>query len=1012
MKGGERFIYRLLYLSEKLNVPSFFFFMKKKDELLEIAFISNEEPLPTNFGYTCCCFVPPSNMLQNPPFSAEKALAAGTQEGCIVLFRVSKSSIDPISLLYGHNSCISDLIPSLLFKQFISVSLDGTICIWCAKDASCINKYEKAVKPGDLHLRIHPVNPSFIWCIRKGFGADLFDLSAGNVVLTIDEPGLRYLSFMTPANTFFIKEQSVVTVATNVLKLCKIGDNNEVTVIRADHISSQQTENYISTQFGVLRLKDRSFSFIYERGNSKEIELEIPEDDSLACATWYSKRNLVVATFGGLFFLVTLNHVQKGMDKVTIESIKKMKFNDVFVSSDVDYTEEGIAFISGRKDVCFLDYETEKCISFIPDKHQKKHIYNIPITDENTVLHSCDSCGFEAYDWLDKTKEVSKYETKAKVTSLFALPVRYKNYKYMILAGCEDGTVSMFWPNCPNPAKVVDAVSSSVVKFTKLNMKIGGRDPVIVFGEDGSAAIIKWLDIVIRYPGSVFPITEVYVKNEQSFLLFKHSDDRLIAYSMKDSRAVETLSTLPERCTKVYPITQEIEEYDTLTSSISFNKSSTFFTKIRVNGLDSANPEENMLTNYIIFRLLSPETKVTQPEIALEDNENESLVIVGPSNTYTFFYSNFALTSPSIFQASPKIAGTHFIAWTIISSKFTFSKPKYLPDQNVPEFLPVLTLFLNHSNKDVRETASITCAKAISLITTKTAQEIVNPYISSGKNISTEPEMFIFSMIVVAQPSTIPESLHTTLFNFLIQRMLHNDEGAALAIVILLDGFDFWEKVEGTDNILLTILRELISVERSQHVVSIFSLVAGRKLAKFSHAFDKIVEENCFSESGHEVIKRLFSVTRNVAFANVEQCGTSASLRIAHVATKYPKLQSLVSEEIGHHAQNFKNVVKSKSYYIIAVKGNVSVFKKGSLVFSLNLFNTQISHLSISPSEQRCCAISIEERMCKIFNLVPKKMSLIGMRRPVIEKEFAIENNTFELSVEWNEKDECIIKNE
>ena len=152
-------------------------------------------------------------------------------------------------------------------KRFISVSRDGTICIWCSKDGSCVKKIKNIVKPGALHLSLHPTHTSLIWVWNIGIGSYLVDITQNNIILSLDLPGLKSFSFMSPKNTIFVKEDSIVAVLNNSQKIFSINEKNEITNIKSQKITKHNESdnfNFVVTQYGLVKIKRKTFSIIFK----------------------------------------------------------------------------------------------------------------------------------------------------------------------------------------------------------------------------------------------------------------------------------------------------------------------------------------------------------------------------------------------------------------------------------------------------------------------------------------------------------------------------------------------------------------------------------------------------------------------------------------------------------------------------------------------------------------------------------------------------------------------------
>ncbi|EAY00415.1 hypothetical protein TVAG_114190 [Trichomonas vaginalis G3] len=973
---------------------------------IQVGFVVNDDPLPSDFHYTCCCWIHNSNFFSKEPFSFEKVFVAGTMEGPLVCFGINNTKIESVSILIGHHSNVSDIINGLQGKQFLSISNDGTLCEWRTTDTSCICKYPEIVPSGNLFLSIQPTEINHVWICSIGQRADLFDTKTQSILCSISIPSLVSFSYMTSANSVYVSESCIVVVTNNNIRQIKFENNEVISNKKIQNISSNIFENYYSTPYGVVRIKRNMFSVLYERGNSKDYELQLDESDSIQYVYWVTKKHLCLVTFGGCFFVVNISH-SKELDRIKIENIEKYKFENTFVSGKFDFQPEfGFVFPHSSKSVRYLNKESQ--FSFTPVKFVAK--YSIPIgSSDNIITLNKNNHEIEVFNWSSLEKVEVSHKSQSKITCIYSIPVKYRQQKLMIYAGGADGTVSFYFDISETPIRTIDALASSIESFIRLPIKIGGRESVLAVGEDGSIALIKWTDIIVRYPGFNTKVLEVYFYEQQSFLIVKYSSGEYFVYSLKSSDIIDCLSVAPPLAQKFYPSEECFEETTFSLETIDVGRSSQVIARLRLDSeLDDSN-SKILQAKYIIFRLLLPGVPVKNTPPGISDKCGSNLVFYGDSpGTITLFYKNQALTGHHIFESSEDIAGMHFIAWTILSTSFSFTKPRYSPDYNGSYFLPLLSQLINHKSQHIRDTASLACANSMMATPISTAQNIVTPFISN-RHPMTETEKFLLSMVFVAQPDTLPSSFLLNLFDFLVSKMKSNSEEGYLSTVILLNGFDLWEKTTNTNDLLLKIMREMVSHQRHQHVNTIFAIVSGIHFQEFFQSFDKIVDENVTVANGNIVLKRLFELTNRVSFSGVDMIGAPATLRIAYVGSKYPKLAQVVAEELARATLTNRCVSVCQNVCIVAVNGTCYVFRNCSFEFSVQLTETPISALILDKNAAKCAAISNESSEVIIFLTRTKKESLLGAKKPVIEKRYEVLKSN-DVKAEWGPDGNLVIK--
>lgn len=972
---------------------------------IEIGFVINNDVLPSNFHYTCCCWIQNSEFFENPPFNFSKVFVSGTMEGPIVSFGIQNSEIKLISLLNAHHSIVSDLINSLQTNIFYSISNDGTFCGWRSTDTSCIFKCDEVVRSGNLFLSIHPTDPSYIWICSLGRRADLFDTKSRTIVSSVLIPSLVSFSYMIPANSVFVREPCIIAVTNNNIKQIIMDEDKIVSINKVQNISTNIHESYFSTPYGVVRTKVKVFSVLYEHGNTKDFELDISEDDSIQYVYWVSKKYMCLITFGGSIFLVTISH-SKDIDRVKIENIQKYQFKDSFVSGKVDFHPDlGFIFPHANQTVRFINQN--ESLSFVPVKSVSK--YSISNSQTDQILKLQNNNEIIMYNWASFKRNDVIFKTKSKITTIFSTPIKYRQQNLLVYAGCENGEVSFFFDKNEHPIRTVEALASSIIDFVILPFKIGGRESVLAIGEDGSIALIKWMDIVLRYPGFNNKVLEIYYLEEQSLLIIKYSNGEYLTFGLKNSDIVDILVNAPEQAKKFYPVSEQSEEKPFSLERIRFGSSTQIIARLRLDLDADDNDIKIQQAKYIVFRLMLSGVSVKNAPPNVDENCGSNLVILGESpNTMTFFYEKMTLRGPQVFESSENVSGIHFIAWSILSSSFTFNKPRFNPDSNGPHFLPLLAQLITHRSSTIRQTSSLACANAMMATNMTTAQSIVTTFIGDEHELN-DNDKFLLSMVLVAQPDTLPSTFFSVLYNFLVRKMHENNESGDLATVILLNGFDIWQKSMNSSDLLLVIMREMVIHDHQAHVNTIFEIVSGVHASAFFQSMDKTVEENWSLPNGFATIRRLFDLTINVSFSEVDMLGAPAALRIALVGSKYPKLAQIVSEEIAKIALTNKCVAIGQNVTVIAVRGTCYVFRNCSYEFNLQITDSPITSLVLDSASEKCAAISNESSEIIVFLTRTKKESLLGAKKPVIEKRYEVMRAN-DVSAEFGQDGNIIIK--
>ena len=971
--------------------------------------------LPTCMKFSCLSFISSSGI-----FKQNKLIAAGTKHGQIVLFDVKDNAISYASLLCGHSIKVTDLIQNEK-NTFFSISMDSTLCVWSIKDGICISTHKILNIYADYHLSpTFDNNPNYIWIWSNNTPILLVDVMSGSIIKEYMIPGKLSFSqskenpnqlLVAAINSYNVyemieiqptmqKSSSFISPSASSPSLSQLGAPVNA-LDRILHIKSQFDfgEMRLASPFGFVKFKNKRLTFLnkkYETIGSMVIgQLQI--DEKMSGVQWYDENMAVVIFESGVLYHVKFNKEENTFSAQRFFETENMIYRFSF------HKDNGFAFIDSKFMVVYVNSSKQEIRS---QRKPQTNFYEVPDHQKPTIIQTNGKNKFEMFNWTVSSMKSAPFINNSKIT---AISSRYiQSHGLQIITGSETGVVSFFWAEKQTPTSEAIALNSPIVAFVKFSLTNAGRDLLIALGEDGSCAIFKFVEVIQLYPSTGMSILNVHVLKNQELIIITRADFSVSVYSLNDIEPVTLLTQVPEGAEEIYPaLYKHIQLKNVATLDLSFGKSDFYYSAISLTGTAQLNDTIMMKNNFaqqysMFLSMLQPIDKSKSMESLKDmfqtdfdaiasstsllncdtDKLDLSFVLIGDQNVPTFFYPLYTISGLNIYDSSPYISALHFLGSRILGKLLHHSKSTIkIVESN---FVEAMVRFMESSDQMIQHFAARSCANAPNTIRMPKAQEIMEQF----KDITTldyldASDIILISIVYVKDPNLVPQQFHKKLLSILLKLSLESTPIASLALIIIIDGYNYWANVCGSKMSLMnSICARMLTYQRPQHVVTTFAICASNDDQSFFRVLAQFIHDEETDLSPELFITRLFSLTTSVAFANKHVIGSMASLFIAKVGNDSPRLRKIVNEELKKHAQSFPTVAMQKKFLLIGTNdGYVTLFKDGSLSYTKKIFSTPVTRVYIGPQEIACCAVSRDEKKAVVFTT---KYSGILQKHPKI----------------------------
>lgn len=995
----------------------------------------SDDFLYSDLHYSALEWIFPGKLFHSPSFKLKNLFAVGTLEGPIILASKIQQSIIPICFLCGHKTEITCLKMTLQSNTFLSASRDGSIGGWHCDDGSCRFLYEGILPKGEIYLESTSNDFTQVWSWIVGIGIYLIDLSSNKIIMKINEPGLRSFSILTPLNNYFVREDLLVSIGMNEIKYFNVDVKNNLKLKNVNCIHFDINENVNISQFGFCKFEKNKIQLLNPLDLNvlfEEYLDEISENDRIACVKFESQTNFCVSSFGGLFRIYKMKRFNINDTKMEVETVQKIDLSCYFITSFAFSIINGIIFASNAKDI--LSIFNDKVIKLKIPNVKKKNCF-VPNPNQSIVIQSDYSSSFIIYNWKDPKKimkkisvdissipfsrsidfnndikflNIEQFNSKINITAISAINIVHSKSKLFIIAGDSKGTTYFFFDNSTFPIKISKDLSSSVIAIVQLPSIFSERYCSLGIGEDGSIAFYKWIEFHFLFQTNMLPILAIYY-HQNKMIIVETLDGLYIVYNTEMSTPITYYSYLIEGAVLLWSnvsIKQNNELSSTLTFSIGNN--STIYNGLQISKLHSLFTNKEPIPEDCI-NSLKLAYQVFKPNVELNNSSN-SFVLLGSENIPTFFYPMFRIKGSLIFDTSPYNSALYFISYIFIADILGYDSSQIIKESRnkVGDFLSILTQFLFVSDPNLQIISSNICANIIGNLSLQKCNELMGSYIQYFKPYSlADYDKFLLSIIAVEHIEFVQEVYHKILFDYMIKMADSSHISSSLAIIILLDGFEFWYKfAKSKVNLFKFIIKILLKKKgcNNTRINNLLSLFAGTEIEPFFQAINEIINDT----QDYDSVSFLCKLCTTVSLSNQQMIGAKGTLALAKIGSHYNQYAKITQKEIEIHSSSFSSIDISENYYVIGLNdGTIHIFKDYKYISSQKLFLYSITTVSIGPNPKYAAALSADEMTLKVFCITKSGL----MRNIKLETltTYNIEGDYDIYEIVWTDSKHCCL---
>ncbi|EAX91529.1 hypothetical protein TVAG_472710 [Trichomonas vaginalis G3] len=955
---------------------------------------NNKTPLPMSFNLSCCCWLNPVGIFASNHFNIRRLAAAGTVDGQILILDVKETLIQYVSLMCGHTARVSDIIQQDL-NTFLSVSIDGTICMWSIADAICLFSNQFTTQYSNYKLATSYGLPNLVY-IWSNFGqVYLVDVHTGNIVKNYNFPGLLSFSPSSTINKLIVSN----ILSFNLYTVGELGitcDNQNRTFFDLNDVK-------ICTPFGIVRFCERRIIFIDVVGIrtlGSMLLHNISDEDQIIDAKWYAPDQIFVAFRSGILYEFKLD----AEAKVKAHKIAESKIMINFASRN---SNSEVIFINNNMNLVYIA-EGKGEIELVRNHNSK--IFEVPDIKQPNIVRITEKNTFKLLNWTTPSVTSPGYSIDSKITAIKCRNIT--SHGLQLIVGAEDGTVRFFWKEKQSASQKILALNSPVVEFIELSLANAGKFILFAIGKDGSLAVFYLFDLIETFITIGFPIVAIYAMRMQELIIVRRLDNTLYVYSLNEPDPIELLTSLPKDAEQIYPVKPSTNStIPPSTQLINFGKSSYYYSTLTLNNLQNElmkpeNAEHRKLYSSMLaiyFHLLQPVSKsksfglirdsistdftqfaadqIKDPDV---DTSDFSFCLIGTNKIPTFFYPLYTISGMAIYDVSPYQAALHFVASNIIGQILSLDCSLRILEVT---FVQSMVHFLESDDQKIRQIASLSCARSASCLHLEHALPIAKLFGDLKSIDSLSPtEMLLLCILCIAEDSFVNKIHHRKLFDFLLRVSVNDDDIANLALILLIDGYTTWSYILGNHLLLMNnIVARMLKFIRPEHVQRTFAIAAGSDIGTFFKVFETFIKSEETDLAPEVLVTRLFSLTTLVSFANKHAVGALGSYYIATVGNDYPRLANIAIEELKKHAKRLESVdVKGNLILIGLQDGCVSLFKHCNLIFSEKFFETPVCIVSIGPDGSAAAAASRDDQNAVIFTT--KRNGFMSKKPKVIAK--------------------------
>jgi hypothetical protein len=224
-------------------------------------------------------------------------------------------------------------------------------------------------------------------------------------------------------------------------------------------------------------------------------------------------------------------------------------------------------------------------------------------------------------------------------------------------------------------------------------------------------------------------------------------------------------------------------------------------------------------------------------------------------------------------------------------------------------------------------------------------------------------DQFMFACVTARSPQIVPDDHHGDIIAFLMRAAREAHPASSLAAVILLNGLPTW--LETDPETFIKLLELAFGRHFLPEVYAFFSEVVVADDEFFLASLKKLIPKIL---PNPEFVKQLCELINRDAFQRA--LGSKGTLILAKIGAKNPRYADKVAREITKQQQQLRNVARVGNVTVIGIStGFVYVFRAGKKVGKWQLFNGQVSIVSINPEVRWAVAVSFDDAQMKRFDI-------------------------------------------
>ncbi|OHT00595.1 hypothetical protein TRFO_32708 [Tritrichomonas foetus] len=1005
----------------------------------------------SDFHFSCFEWILFDKLFRSQSFNLPNLCAAGTEEGPILLISKLAQSIVPVCLLCVHKRGVTDIAMSLQINTFLSVSSDGSIAGWHCQDGTCCFVYENLVQPGLIKILLCASDSSQAWFWVQGKCASLVNLKDGSIIQNISFPGLTSFSILSRHSSLSVNQNLAIMTGINSTRTYQVHENNTLTLNDETFDDFVLGESAVACPNGIIRYKDNFFSVFMPNiavPVFSDFLNDISKDDSISYVEWDIPDTLLIGTFNGYFRVYKLQgSALEQTQQFQVTRIISFSHKKCCIFSNVAYTpHNGVIFASSSKTVISIS-EDSKVVKLVMPRNNK--LCCIPDSKSRIVIQSdFKSSSFQLFDWSNPQNTVKTYSiitrnipisqsvdfrksrsgflsagfmntSNVRITALSCHIVNLPSQRIQIIAGGSDGKLYFFWENNKCPADIVNSLVAPIIGIAHLPIKFAGRSCLIAIGSDGTFCLFKWTKLSLIFASNCLPIVSVSFIESQQLIVVEKIDNSFYIYDLNDPLPLSVTTYLPQGSKIIWSRVKFPDAVDvSSTLSLHIAGASLFYSVIEVSKLKGYLIENNEIPkdfqNTIrgVMEMMSPmvRTRSVGNFSKKYNSESTSFVLLGYRNLPTFFYPMYKLSGSKIFDTSPYNACLHYLTYTLMADFLGYDIDIIMKDyqSKICGFISILTQFLFVSDEKVQKIAALTCIKAIGAMTENNCQEMYKSYIQyfNKKNLA-DYDKYLMGIIIANHSEFVPQDYHKLVFDFIMKMSLPSHPSSPLAFSLLLSDFNFWEEIYNKKYLMTQIIKIYYYQKDTSLFEDRFFTLITQQFSTFSTSIMDIIEESPLSTT----VRWICQLCTAISIAKPSVVGTLGALTIAHLGSSFYQYNEIFEEELKKQKTVFLNkIANEEPVWIISTDdGFVHIFKNSKFLFKEKIFESPIHLLSIGPKALFAAAISVNEKIMKIFDL---KSKILSVNKKHVTATIPLkENENDAYKIVWTGKDMCTVEN-